>query len=104
MSTAAFESRRRDEVGHTLFGTDGCCSNDRWCSRDLSSPPCVLGGLLVALSRAIASWTTKVNQVKLNAFKYDVFAPMGRFQLEFLLLFDGKTVENKGKLIPTKLL
>ena len=28
-----------------------------------------------------------------NTFKYHVFAPMGRFQL------DGTTVENKGKLI-----
>ena len=51
-----------------------------------------------------------------NTFKYHVFAPMGRFQLELIYLYfpppshllyviicmyiiDGTTVENKGKLI-----
>ena len=57
---------------------------------------------------------------KINTFKYHVFAPMGRFQLELIYLyfppsfhqtvvvsgqkeqlFDGNTVENKGKLILT---
>ena len=46
-------------------------------------------------------------------FKYHVFAPMGRFQFELIYLYflpsfhltdgkmlDGRTVENKGKLIP----
>ena len=40
-----------------------------------------------------------------NTFKYHVFAPMGRFQLELIYLYlfiDGTTVENKGKLIPTQ--
>ena len=44
----------------------------------------------------------------INTFKYHVFAPMERFQLELIYLyfppslhqiFDGETVENKGKLI-----
>ena len=35
-----------------------------------------------------------------NTFKYHVFAPMGRFQLESIYLYlPGTTVENKGKLI-----
>ena len=48
----------------------------------------------------------------INTFKYHVFAPMGRFQLELIYLYftplfrrqqllDGTTVENKGKLILT---
>ena len=36
----------------------------------------------------------------INTFKYHVFAPMGRFQLELIYLY-GRTVENKGKLIVT---
>ena len=37
----------------------------------------------------------------INTFKYHVFAPMGRFQLESIYLYfpPGTTVENKGKLI-----
>ena len=41
----------------------------------------------------------------INTFKYHVFAPMGRFQLELiypyfpLFYYDGKTVENKGKFV-----
>ena len=39
----------------------------------------------------------------MNIFKYHVFAPKGRFQLELFFLYffllDGRTVENKGKLI-----
>ena len=34
----------------------------------------------------------------LDTFKYHVFAPMGKFQLELIYLY-GTTVENKGKLI-----
>ena len=56
--------------------------------------------------------------MEMNTFKYHVFAPMERFQLELIYLyfppsfrqivvvstgqkqlFDGNTVENKGKLI-----
>ena len=48
------------------------------------------------------------NNQKINTFKYHVFAPMGRFQLElftFILhrrpininILDGTTMENKGK-------
>ena len=48
---------------------------------------------------------TKCSPIKgINTFKYHVFAPMGRFQLEsiYLYLFTaGTTVENKGKLILT---
>ena len=57
----------------------------------------------------------------INTFKNHVFAPMGRFQLELRsfenvvitmkglqdrnnLLLDGRTVENKGKLILTETL
>ena len=50
------------------------------------------------------------NIYRFDTFKYHVFVPMGRFQLELIYLyflpsfcqkqlFDGKTVENKGKLI-----
>ena len=39
------------------------------------------------------------NLQMINTFKYHVFAPMGRFQKQQLL--DGRTVENKGKLILT---
>jgi hypothetical protein len=51
------------------------------------------------------------NTGKFNTFKYHVFAPMGRFQLESIYLYfppssqllknttAGTTVENKGKLI-----
>ena len=41
----------------------------------------------------------------INTFKYHVFAPMGRFQLELIYLYfppsfhHGRTVENVGKLI-----
>ena len=50
----------------------------------------------------------------INTFKYHVFEPMGRFQLELVYLYfppsfhltvvsvDGTTVENKGKLILIK--
>ena len=39
-------------------------------------------------------------QQGINTFKYHVFAPMGRFQLESIYLYlAGTTVENKGKLI-----
>ena len=35
----------------------------------------------------------------INTFKYHVFAPMGRFQLELIFLYlDGTTMENEGKI------
>ena len=48
--------------------------------------------------------------LEINTFKYPVFAPMGRFQLELIYLYfppsfhltDGSTVENKRKLILTE--
>ena len=53
--------------------------------------------------------TTIVN-IGVNTFKYHIFAPMGRFQLELIYLYFplsshviymyGTTVENIGKLIP----
>ena len=48
-----------------------------------------------------------INITFINIFKYHVFAPMGIFQLKLIYLYfplsfhllDGRTVENKGKLI-----
>ena len=40
-------------------------------------------------------WKHLTVDMFINTFKYHVFALMGRFQL----LLDGRTVENKGKLI-----
>ena len=53
---------------------------------------------------------TYVRSLYGNTFKYHVFAPMGRFKLELIYLYfnilyyiiillDGRTVENNGKLI-----
>ena len=50
-----------------------------------------------------------IQKYVINTFKYHVFAPMGRFQLESIYLYFppssqlGTTVENKGKLILTKI-
>ena len=49
------------------------------------------------------------SSIFISTFKYHVFSPMGRFQLQLIYLYfppsshliyiDGTTVENKGKLI-----
>ena len=50
------------------------------------------------VKRAAFPPEAKVSYLRINhiSFKYHVFAPMGRFQLE-LFTFIYKTVENKGK-------